>query len=142
MTRREELEHRAATHCRECLATAEKSSTTATAPGSISGRCATPATSRPRLPRPSPWSFTTGAATTSTSCCATSPRWALLSAGRRAKSSARTATTRAPRARQKGSEPEAHAHGQGRAKGQGQGQGRVVVAWRGRRGTCRCPACA
>ena len=42
-----------------------------------------------------------GAATTSTSCCATSPRWALLSAGHRAKSSASTATTRAPRARQK-----------------------------------------
>ena len=78
-----------------------RSSTTATAPGSISGRCATPATSRPRRPRPSQWSFTTGAATTSTSCCATSPRWALLSAGHRAKSSERTATTRAARARRK-----------------------------------------
>ena len=32
-----------------------RNSTTATAPGSISGRCATPATSRPRRPRPS-WS--------------------------------------------------------------------------------------
>ena len=82
-----------------------RSSTTATAAGSISGRCATPATSRPRLPRPTPWSFTTGAATTSTSCCATSPRWALLSAGRRAKSSARTATKRAARARQKAASP-------------------------------------
>ena len=59
-----------------------RSSTTAMALGSISGRCATPATSRPRRPRLSEWSFTTGAATTSTSCCATSPRWALLSAGR------------------------------------------------------------
>ena len=36
-----------------------------------------------------------------TSCCATLPRWALLSAGHRVKSSARTATTRALRARQK-----------------------------------------
>ena len=64
-----------------------------------------PATSRPRRPRPSPWSFTTGAATTSTSCCATSPRRALLSAGHRAKSSARTATTRAPRAIKKEASP-------------------------------------
>ena len=48
MTRREELEHRAATHCREWRPSRppRRSSTTATAPGSISGRCATPATSR------------------------------------------------------------------------------------------------
>ena len=43
-----------------------------TAPDGISGRCATPATSLPRRSRPSQWSFTTEAATTSTSCCAVS----------------------------------------------------------------------
>ena len=38
-------------------------------------------------------------------CCATSPRWALLSAGHRQKSLVRTATTRAPRAIKKEASP-------------------------------------
>ena len=41
-------------------ASPRRNSTTATAPGSILGRCATPATPRLRRPRPSQWSFTTG----------------------------------------------------------------------------------
>ena len=103
MTRREELEHRAATHCRECLAsfeTAEKKLHHCHGTGQYLGALCHSCNIAAQTPKPSQWSFTTGAATTSTSCCATSPRWALPSAGRRAKSSARTATTRAARARQ------------------------------------------
>ena len=79
LTRRKELEPRTAGSALRPSRPPRRSSTTATAPGSIS--CATPATSRPRRPKTSPWSFTTGAATTSTFCCATSPR--LFERGRR-----------------------------------------------------------
>ena len=48
---------------------------------------------------------------TCTSCCATSPRRALLSAGRRAKSSARTATTMAPQAKARQKEATARPRG-------------------------------
>ena len=151
-TRKEELEHRAATHCRECLASFETAEKKLQALGSISGRCATPATSRPRRPRPSQWSFTTGAATTSTSCCATSPRWALLSAGRRAKSLVRRATTTAPRAMRKEASrrgpcpwPRLHQSQWGRRSccprtSAGPAHLQALLARLGGRGGCSCPA--
>ena len=121
----EELEHRAATYCRECLASFESREEAPPLPQqrAVSQGAVPLLQQRPRRPRPSPWSFTTWAAT-STSCCATSPRWALLSAGHRAKSSARTATRHQERGRRKRAR-EAHAHGQGCAKGQGQGRAKA-----------------
>ena len=108
MTRRKELEHRAASASRPSRPP-RRSSTTATAPGSISGRCATPATSRPRLVV-----FHNGGGHDFHFLAALHRTMGSPVSRRRAKSSARTATTRAPRARQKA--PKAKVKAKAKAK--------------------------
>ena len=132
MTRREELEHRAATHCRECLTsfeTAEKKLHHCHGTGQYLGALCHSCNIAAQTPKTIPVVFHNGGGydfhfllryIDGLSC--------QQGAARRARRGQRRRGHR-ERGRRKRAR-EAHAHGQGRAKGQGQGQGRAKAPHR------------